>query len=121
MGHLIHQADNFRGSFRGTGFELRTDAYGAVRGERGVLLSTYGIQPNEPAGDFTAGQALLKQANQLGASYSQIASTHTTTALAAHLGATKANQSTIDPDHPRRASGVQRGATEKRTQRADAR
>ena len=121
LGHLIHQADNFRGSFRGTGFELRTDAFGAVRGERGVLLSTYGIQPNEPAGDFTAGQALLKQANQLGASYSQIASTHTTTALAAHLGATKANQSTIDPDHPRRASGVQRGATEKRTQRADAR
>tara|TARA_Y100001968_G_scaffold301539_1_gene313887 strand:+ start:3855 stop:4256 length:402 start_codon:yes stop_codon:yes gene_type:complete len=48
LGHLIHQADNFRGSFRGTGFELRTDAYGAVRGERGVLLSTYGIQPNHP-------------------------------------------------------------------------
>ncbi|MES1952736.1 Rhs element Vgr protein [Salinisphaera sp. S4-8] len=98
LGHLIHQADNFRGSFRGTGFELRTDAYGAVRGERGVLLSTYGIQPSEPAGDFTAGQALLKQANQLGESYSQIATTHTTTALAAHLGATKANQSTIDPE-----------------------
>ena len=96
LGHLIHQADNFRGSFRGTGFELRTDAYGAVRGERGVLLSTYGIQANEPAGDFTAGQALLKQANQLGESYSQIATTHTTTALAAHLGAAKANQSSID-------------------------
>ena len=63
---MTHQADNFRGSFRRTGFELRTDAYGTVRGERGVLLSTYGIPPNERAGDFTAGQALLKQTNRQG-------------------------------------------------------
>ena len=34
LGHLIHQADNHRGSFRGTGFELRTDAYGTVRAKR---------------------------------------------------------------------------------------
>ena len=26
---MSHQADNHRGSFRGLGFELRTDAYGA--------------------------------------------------------------------------------------------
>jgi type VI secretion system secreted protein VgrG len=31
LGHLIHSADNYRGSFRGQGAELRTDAYGAVR------------------------------------------------------------------------------------------
>lgn len=31
LGHLIHQADNYRGSFRGEGFERRTDAYGARR------------------------------------------------------------------------------------------
>jgi uncharacterized protein involved in type VI secretion and phage assembly len=37
LGHLIHQADNHRGSLRGVGFELRTDAYGAVRGGQGVL------------------------------------------------------------------------------------
>jgi uncharacterized protein involved in type VI secretion and phage assembly len=31
LGHLIHSADNYRGSLRGQGAELRTDAYGAVR------------------------------------------------------------------------------------------
>ena len=33
LGHLRHRADNYRGSFRGTGFEARTDAYGAVRAQ----------------------------------------------------------------------------------------
>lgn len=31
LGHLVHGAENFRGSLRGSGAELRTDAYGAVR------------------------------------------------------------------------------------------
>src|SRR5690606_23463217 len=31
LGHLRHQSDNFLGSLRGTGFELRTDGWGAVR------------------------------------------------------------------------------------------
>ncbi|WP_276317858.1 type VI secretion system tip protein TssI/VgrG [Cobetia sp. ICG0124] len=31
LGYLIHQQGNTRGSFRGTGFELRSDAYGAIR------------------------------------------------------------------------------------------
>lgn len=96
LGHLIHQADNYRGSFRGTGFELRTDAYGAIRGERGVLLSSYPLADGAPAGEFTAGNALLKQSTRLGTSYSQVATTHNTSALAAHLGATTANQSVID-------------------------
>ena len=42
LGHLIHQADNHRGSLRGAGFELSTDAYGAIRAASGVLLTTYG-------------------------------------------------------------------------------
>ena len=32
---LIHQAENYRGSFRGAGLELRTDAWGALRGGQG--------------------------------------------------------------------------------------
>ena len=35
LGHLVHQADNHRGSLRGLGLELRTDAYGALRGAQG--------------------------------------------------------------------------------------
>ena len=43
LGHLIHQADNYRGSFRGTGIELRTvgDLVGvALPPERMLYLPT---------------------------------------------------------------------------------
>ena len=42
LGYLIQQAPSSaqRGGYRGSGFELRTDAWGVVRGGEGVLLST---------------------------------------------------------------------------------
>ena len=42
LGYLIHQAPGSaqRGAFRGSGFELRTDAWAVIRGGEGVLLST---------------------------------------------------------------------------------
>ncbi len=42
LGYLIAQAPSsaHRGAYRGSGFELRTDAWGVVRGGEGVLLST---------------------------------------------------------------------------------
>jgi type VI secretion system secreted protein VgrG len=42
LGYLIQQAPPSaqRGGYRGSGFELRTDAWGVVRGGEGVLLST---------------------------------------------------------------------------------
>ncbi len=44
LGYLIAQAPSsaHRGEYRGSGFELRTDAWGVVRGAEGVLLSTTG-------------------------------------------------------------------------------
>ncbi|RQP23754.1 type VI secretion system Vgr family protein [Piscinibacter terrae] len=96
LGHLVHQVDNHRGSFRGLGFELRTDAYGAVRGGRGVLLSTFGTQASEPAGDNAAGIALAQQAGTLAQMFSGAAKTHEAVALAAQVGSFKAGQSAID-------------------------
>ncbi|MGM9486241.1 type VI secretion system Vgr family protein [Ideonella sp. YS5] len=93
MGHLVHQADNHRGSFRGLGFELRTDAYGALRGARGVLLSTYAANPTEPALDQAAHIALARQYTQLAQTFSQAAGTHQGVRLAAHEGSTGANAS----------------------------
>jgi uncharacterized protein involved in type VI secretion and phage assembly len=82
LGHLIHQADNYRGSFRGTGWELRTDAYGAIRAGKGVLMSTYyGKAPGgglEPAGDNAPGIALLKQAQGFAETFNRAAATHQT-------------------------------------------
>lgn len=101
LGHLIHQADNHRGSFRGLGFELRTDAYGTVRGKRGVLLSSYGITPAEPSGDNAAGIALAGQLKTLAQTFSGAARTHQTVALAASIGSIKAMQSVLsDKESP---------------------
>jgi uncharacterized protein (DUF2345 family) len=101
MGHLLHQADNHRGSFRGLGFELRTDAWGGLRAVRGVMLSTYTLnnglgQTGEGAGDNAAGIALAKQMQQLASAFHQAASTHQTVGLASAAGSSKANQSALD-------------------------
>lgn len=108
LGHLIHQADNHRGSLRGAGFELRTDAYGAIRAASGVLLTTYGPTgtgstgtgdaTREPALDNAAGIALAAQLKTLGQSFNQAAGTHQITKLAAHIGSQKANQSSLAPE-----------------------
>lgn len=96
MGHLLHQADNYRGSFRGLGFELRTDAWGAIRGGRGVLISTFGIDPSEPAGDNAAGMALVKQMMTLAEAFNGAAKTHEVVQLSGHIGTFAQTRSAID-------------------------
>ncbi len=101
MGHLLHQADNHRGSFRGLGFELRSDAWGGVRAARGVMLSTFSLragqgQTSEPVGDNAAGIALARQAQQLAETFHQAATTHQTVGLATAAGSRAAKQSTLD-------------------------
>jgi Rhs element Vgr protein len=100
LGHLIHAADNFRGSFRGLGAELRTDACGAVRAGAGLLVSSYKVHHNaaarDAAGENAAGIAMLTQAAKLADSVSSAAVTHQTVGLAAHAGAAKAGASVLD-------------------------
>jgi type VI secretion system secreted protein VgrG len=104
LGHLIHQADNHRGSFRGLGFELRSDAYGAIRASQGVLISSYGTQAHEPAGDNAAGIALQGQLAQLSDTLSKAAKTHQTVALASANGSFKAGQASLsDKQAPAKA------------------
>jgi type VI secretion system VgrG family protein len=93
LGHLIHQADNHRGSFRGVGFELRTDAWGAVRAKSGLLISTYATDPGAPAGDNAPVQALVQQMLQLAQTFNQAARTHQTVQLAGVVGSTAAGAS----------------------------
>jgi type VI secretion system secreted protein VgrG len=100
LGHLIHAADNFRGSFRGLGAELRTDAYGAVRAGAGLLVSSYKIKHSaasrDPAGDNAACITMLKHATKLAGTFHDAAVTHLTVGLAAHTGAESANASALD-------------------------
>lgn len=44
LGHLSHPKENSESESRGDGFELRTDAWGAIRASKGMLLTTEGDQ-----------------------------------------------------------------------------
>lgn len=100
LGHLIHTADNYRGSFRGLGAELRTDAYGAVRAGSGLLISSYKTSHNasqrDPAGDNAPAIAMLKQATTMAETFNKAAESHKTVTLATHIGAIGASESVID-------------------------
>lgn len=102
LGYLVHTADNYRGSFRGCGAELRTDAYGAVRAEAGLLVSSYKIsqtaRTRDPSSENGAGIACMKQATAMADAFNSSARTHQAVALASHVGTTKANGSVIDPN-----------------------
>jgi Rhs element Vgr protein len=104
LGHLIHAADNYRGSFRGLGAELRTDCFGAVRAGAGLLVSSYGIghgaASREPAGENTGGAGVLQQAVSMAESFHSAAVAHQTVGLAAHLGPVKASASALDDKTP---------------------
>jgi Rhs element Vgr protein len=98
LGHLIHAADNYRGSFRGLGVELRTDDYGAVRGGAGLLVSSYRIDhtasTRDPAGENASG--MLQQAAKLAEAFHSAATAHQTVGLASHAGALRPNASVLD-------------------------
>lgn len=100
LGHLIHTADNHRGSFRGTGFELRTDAYGALRAGQGLLITTALTPLQGPAQDNAPGVALGKQLTQLAKSFDQAAGTHKTPTLAMQQGTTKTAFSVMSGSKP---------------------
>jgi type VI secretion system secreted protein VgrG len=103
LGHLICAVDNYRGSFRGLGAELRTDAYGAVRAGAGMLVTSYAISHSaisrDPAGENTAGVSMLQQAVKLAETFNSAATAHQTVGLASHAGAAKASASVLD-DNP---------------------
>ncbi|MCJ7957070.1 MAG: type VI secretion system tip protein VgrG [Pseudomonas sp.] len=77
LGYLIDQQGNNRGAMRGAGFELRTDAYGALRAQKGLYLSTW---PRTKAQggqvDTDEAQQQLSNAEQRFKTLSDIASQH---------------------------------------------
>lgn len=100
LGHLRHTAYNHRGSLRGEGLELRTDAWGALRGERGVWLTARSHGASSPAGEVVAAGALLQQAAILARTSHAAAATHATVGLASHA----------PPDDSAGLAGLQRVA-----------
>ncbi len=107
LGHLVHQADNHRGSLRGAGFELRTDAYGALRAASGWLISSHGeagtgdTKPSEghalPALDNVPAAAIAGRFKTLAASLAPLSELHQSGTLAMHAGSGQAASSALAP------------------------
>ena len=80
LGYLIQQdiSSAHRGAYRGSGFELRTDAWGVVRGAEGVLLSTT-ARARQGSGvastqlDVAEAVSLFKGAQELGKRLADVA------------------------------------------------
>lgn len=90
LGHLIHQADNYRGSFRGQGAELRTDAYGTLRAGSGYLITSYRYRVSQHQRDFihdnVPGIAHLNNTLNLATALNQAAHIHQTVRYSMCLG-----------------------------------
>ncbi|MGH8777564.1 type VI secretion system Vgr family protein [Paraburkholderia sp.] len=69
LGYLINQTGNSRGNFLGSGFDLSSDAYGALRAGRGLYVSTHpvGSQPldaREASNQLVGSEAVLEASSE---------------------------------------------------------
>ena len=65
LGYLIDHTGNNRGSYLGSGFDLRSDAFGAVRANRGLYVTTHPKQPASQPLDVQETQQQLVTAEGL--------------------------------------------------------
>ncbi|MBS1140760.1 MAG: Rhs element Vgr protein [Proteobacteria bacterium] len=118
LGHLIHQAPDSatRGSWRGSGFELRTDAWLAVRAGEGILISAT-ARPNGQSTQMDVAEAVsqLKAAEETAKALSDAAGQQQALPLKANT-ALKDLISTVDPKQDGKFDGSVGGQTAKKAQ-----
>ncbi len=76
LGYLIAQSANSRGSYLGSGFDLKSDAYGAIRAGQGLYVSTYVKGTGSQQLDVSEAHAQLTSAQDALGSLSQASETH---------------------------------------------
>ncbi|KVP76534.1 type VI secretion protein [Burkholderia ubonensis] len=76
LGYLIDQNGNTRGSYLGSGFDLRSDAHGAVRASQGLYVTTHPKAPNSQPLDVKEAQQQLVNAESLVESMSGASEQH---------------------------------------------
>ncbi|WP_143134723.1 DUF2345 domain-containing protein, partial [Burkholderia ubonensis] len=76
LGYLIEQNGNTRGAYLGTGFDLRTDANGAVRAGQGLYVTTHPKQASSQPLDVREAQQQLANAEGLIEAMSQASQMH---------------------------------------------
>lgn len=116
LGHLVRQSSGGaqRGAYRGSGFELRTDAWAVVRGGAGVLLTTrartaQGAGVTSTQMDAVEAVASLQAAQSLGAAVLDAATAQHALSSKAAVQAQKDFLAQIDPADKGKFSGPLNG------------
>ncbi|KWE30499.1 type VI secretion system Vgr family protein [Burkholderia territorii] len=76
LGYLIDHTGNDRGGYLGSGFDLRSDAFGAVRANRGLYVTTHPKQPASQPLDVKETQQQLVRAEGLMEAMSELSTQH---------------------------------------------
>ncbi|MCA8023691.1 type VI secretion system Vgr family protein, partial [Burkholderia metallica] len=76
LGYIIDQNGNARGSYLGSGFDLRSDAYGAVRASQGLYVTTHPKSPNSQPLDVKEAQQQLVTGESLVEAMSGVSEQH---------------------------------------------
>jgi type VI secretion system secreted protein VgrG len=76
LGYLIDHTGNNRGSYLGSGFDLRSDAFGAVRANRGLYVTTHPKPPASQPLDVQETQQQLVRAEGLMEAMSEVSAQH---------------------------------------------
>ncbi|WP_321932313.1 DUF2345 domain-containing protein, partial [Paraburkholderia guartelaensis] len=98
LGYLIAQNANARGAYLGSGFDLKSDAYGAIRAGQGLYVSTHpkgtASQPldvSEAHTQFTSAQSVLDALSQASETHQAESLKDGSDALKTFAGATQSS------------------------------
>jgi type VI secretion system VgrG family protein len=65
LGYLVNQSGNSRGSYLGSGFDLKTDSYGALRANKGLYVTTHSTSAGSQPFDTSSTQQQLSRAENV--------------------------------------------------------
>ena len=75
LGYLIEHTGNSRGAYLGSGFDLKSSAYGAIRAEQGLYVSSYPTSTKQPM-DVRQASAQLVNAESIVEALSDASAAH---------------------------------------------
>ena len=76
LGYLVDQTNNTRGAYLGSGFDLRSNAYGAVRAAQGLYVTTHQKAPNSQPLDAKEARQQLVDAESIVEALSDVSEQH---------------------------------------------
>ncbi len=104
LGYLVEQTKSTRGAYLGSGFDLKSDAHGAIRAGRGLVVSTYPTSAKQPF-DVRVATAQLANAESVLEAMSNASVMHQAEGLTPGYQALRAFTDATQSDVPGEASG----------------